>query len=408
MGPAIGRGAVWLNESVKANTPSDSYLFGGYAHRAVWLRHDEPVPVIFTLEVDVRGDNQWTKLREVEIPAHSTKLVEFSAEQAGAWVRLAVSLDCAKATAYFQSRADDPRPAQAPEMFDGIARPGETNVSGGLLHALGGNRRKLAFAMADSWYDLDGELNLIRNSDEKLGATIRAKAAIPTGVVSSDAASALYVDELGRRWRLPKGDPAFDAPGTLGDERVDREVVTERDLFNCHGTFYELPAESSGGFGKIRPIATHNRRIKDYATYRGLLFISGIAADAKGTHIIRSADGKAALWAGAIDDLWKFGKPQGLGGPWKETAVKAGEPSDPYLVTGYDRKRLSLRHASAKPVRFRLEADLTGTGDWCEYMTLEVKPGESMNYTFPAAFAAYWLRFIPESDTNATAQLVYE
>ena len=67
------------------------------------------------------------------------------------------------------------------------------------------------------------------------------------------------------------GGLVHDAPGALGPERVDREVCTERDLFNCHGTFYELPAENAGGFAKVRPVTTHNRRVHDYCSYRGLL-----------------------------------------------------------------------------------------------------------------------------------------
>ena len=87
----------------------------------------------------------------------------------------------------------------------------------------------------------------------------------------------LYVDDDGRRWRLPKGDAAFDELTGRGLSRIDREVVTERDLFNCHGTFYELPAENAGGFAKIRPITTHNRLIHDYCSYRGLLvMLTGI------------------------------------------------------------------------------------------------------------------------------------
>ena len=52
-------------------------------------------------------------------------------------------------------------------------------------------------------------------------------------------------------------------------ERIDREVCTERDLFNCHGTFYELPAENAGGFAKVRPVTTHNRRVHDIARIVG-------------------------------------------------------------------------------------------------------------------------------------------
>ena len=43
-----------------------------------------------------------------------------------------------------------------------------------------------------------------------------------------------------------------------------------------------------------------------------------------------------------VDDLWRLGKPRGIGGPWKNTEVKAGEPSDPYVMTAYDRKQVNL------------------------------------------------------------------
>ena len=407
LGPAIGHGAVWLNDAVKAHTPSDPYLFSGYAHRALWLRHGEAEAVTFTLEVDVNGTNQWKKLREVEVAPNAVKFLAFESET-GTWLRVSANRDCAKATAFFQERGTDPRPPKPSGIFDGLAAPGQTPVGGGLLWALSGSARKLGFATADAYYELDGDLHLRLSHDTSAAESLRRKVAIPKAVLSSDAASALYIDEKGRRWRLPKGDPSFDAPGALGDERVDREVATERDLFNCHGTFYELPADSSGGFAKIRPIATHNVQIKDYASYRGMLVLSGISDKATGEHIVRSDDGKAALWVGALDDLWQLGKPRGTGGPWNDSAVKAGEPSDPYLATGYDRKRLTLCHASAQPIVFRLEADFAGNGDWCEFTTLTVKPGEKLEYRFPDAFGAYWLRITPDRATTATAQFVYE
>ncbi len=87
-------------------------------------------------------------------------------------------------------------------------------------------------------------------------------------------------------------------------------------------------------------MATHGLRIVDYCSYRGLLVISGFdpAKAGDNRHVIRSSDGKTGLWVGAIDDLWELGKPVGSGGPWKDTAVKAGEVSDAYLMTGYDGK----------------------------------------------------------------------
>jgi hypothetical protein len=188
---------------------------------------------------------------------------------------------------------------------------------------------------------------------------------------------------------------------------LSREVCTERNLLNAGGTFYELPAENAGGFIKVRPIATHNRRIHDFASYRGLLVLSGIADDAKGDRIIHSDDGKCALWVGAVDDLWAFGKPRGVGGPWLKTAVKANTPSDAYLATGFDQKRLTLSHSSKAAVSFKVEADFSGTGSWSEVVTLKVKPGETLEHKFPNAFGAYWLRVVADTDTTATAQFEY-
>jgi hypothetical protein len=98
------------------------------------------------------------------------------------------------------------------------------------------------------------------------------------------------------------------------------------DLFHADGSFYELPASNAGGIAKVRPVATHKRLVHDFCSYRGLFVMSGVATDASSDnpHIIRSDDGKVALWAGAIDDVWKLGKPGGTGGPWKSTKVKAG------------------------------------------------------------------------------------
>jgi hypothetical protein len=207
---------------------------------------------------------------------------------------------------------------------------------------------------------------------------------------------------------LPKGDAQRDQFGVLGAERVCREVATERDLFHAHGTFYELPAENSGGVQKIRPVASHPFRIKDYASFRGMLVLSGLEnnAPANNPHVIKSTDGACSLWCGTIDDLWELGKPRGIGGPWKNTAVKAGTASDPYLMTGYDKKTLELSHRSDKSVSFRIELDICGSGDWALWQTLDVPAGEAK--TVAIAVDAYWIRIVPAQDTTATATLVYE
>jgi hypothetical protein len=340
------------------------------------------------------------------VPAAGYVATAFTAAETGAWIRVRASRDCAHATATFSFRQPDTRAPAAAPLFAGLATEATPKPLGGLLHARGANKKTLGLAVGDAFYEMGPDL-VLRPSDEPGAATwMQTNVAIPRDAVALDAASVIYTDEQNRRWRLPRGraDYALAAPA-----RTVREVCTERDLLNAGGTFFELPAENAGGIAKVRALTTHNRRIHDYATWRGLFVMTGLAADAPATnaHILRSADGQAAVWAGAVDDLWRLGKPVGVGGPWKDTAVVAGAPSDPYLLTGYDRKELALSHTGTTPVRIRVEVDLTGTGQWVNYRTFEVPAGQTVTHAFPAAYQAYWLRTVAESPTTATAWLTY-
>jgi hypothetical protein len=283
-----------------------------------------------------------------------------------------------------------------------------------LLHARGENLRTLRFVARDrdgeiGGYDLDGDLQLKRIDDPAGVNYVKEHLSVPEQVIEIDAASVLYVDEAGRRWRFPKGEEALSEPGPVGRERVCREVCTERDLVNVAGTFYELPAENAGGVARMRPVATHNRRISDFTSYRGLLVMSGLSTGAEpNEHVVTSDDGKCSLWVGSVDDLWKFGKPRGTGGPWKDSLVEAGVPSDPYLMTGYDRKRCRLSNTGVTATTFTLEADFTGQGDWQPWHQFVVSPGKSMDYEFPESFNCYWIRVVPMSSTVATATFLYD
>jgi len=402
IGPVIGRGAVWLDDAVKADV-SEPYLFAGYKHRSLQLVAEQGAA--FILEVDAKGDGQWKEVSKYRMEHAGNLWVEFPAEQPGVWVRLKAQQDGQEVSAIFHYRNDDTRSADAAAMFDGIAKPEDKEVTGGVMLARGAGFRTLRYVTTESaCYDMGSAFDLKPVDDVKGMAWTAENAAIPTGVLTYDEASILYVDAKGR-WRLPRGTMALDAAGPLGAERVCREVCTERDLFNAGGTFFELPAENAGGFAKLRPVTTHNRRIKDYASYRGLLVISGVRNDAQGEHIVRSSDGKTALWVGAVDDLWQFGKARGEGGPWKNTKVEAGKSSDPYLFTGYDQKHLTL--TTDTPTRIAIQADITGTGKWVTYRSFDVSPGEDLEHDLPAAFGAYWLRFTSSADATVTAWLKY-
>jgi hypothetical protein len=410
---------VWSDEAIASGAVSDPFLFDGFSRRAIHLAHRAGTAVPFVFEVDRDGRDRWTPLRPVEVPPSGYAWIDFSDAGRAVWVRVRLPRAAAGVTALFTLANADRRSAGASPIFDGLALTGDRTVTGGLLHARGDGRRTLGVAadrgtaagvVGNGHYELDEHLRLAPAGapDDGDDAWIRANVAIPRDVVVIEPSSVLVVDDAGRRWRLPRGDAAFDAPGALGPERVDREVCTERDLFNCHGTFYELPAENAGGFARMRPVATHNRRVHDYCSYRGLLVMTGIADGAQSPRIVRSSDGRAAVWVGVVDDLWELGRPRGFGGPWLETLVSPGVPSDPYLMTGYEHKTLALRHDRPAPVSIDAQIDVSGDGLWQTYRRFDVPPGEGLTYRFPDAFAAYWIRFAAPADCRATALLTYE
>ncbi len=418
LGPKTAEGAVWLKEPVKANTPSEAFLFAGWPRRSAWVRNDGSREVNFTFQTDAKGDGQWQALHSLPVGPGKAAQIEFSPEQAGEWVRVMANQPTT-ATVHFYYADEDKRTTSPGAMFNGLAKATQAKAVGGLLYSLGDNRRALgvsalSFSGSETspvgYYELDAQLKLKPKDDPKTLQFINQKFAIPKDVITVEESSVLVVDDRGRRWRLPLGDAAFNGLVKSASTRIAREVATERDLLNCMGTFYELPAENADGFAKIRPVASHHFRIHDYASYRGLLVMTGIdPAAAKGNpQVIVSEDGKAAVWAGVIDDLWKMGKPTGKGGPWKNSPVKAGEPSDPYLIGFYDQRKLTLSHDSQQPVTFRIEAEPIGHGPWMAYKEITVAPGNTAEYAFPTHFQARWIRLVADKPTVATAWLTYE
>ena len=418
LGPATVDGALWIKEEVKAGECSDPYLFAGWNVRMGWIKNDGDTAVTFTYEVDEQGNNSWKNLKQVTVDAGKACAVNFPATDKGEWIRVKTD-KATRATVAFTYTVPDTRAAKPASMFAGLVKAEDTTLTGGLLYGLGDNRRALGLlactetdgkVVETGYYEMGEKLELVHKTDTATANFIREKFAIPERVVDIESGSVLVVDEAGRRWRLPLGNESYRSLTEQARLRICREVATERDLFSCMGTFYELPAENADGYAKIRPIATHPFRIHDYASYRGMLVLTGVKPEEAGdnAHIIVSDDGKAAVWAGAIDDLWKLGKPVGQGGPWKDAIVKAGIPSDPYLIGFYDRKELTLSHKADKNVTFTIEADPTGNGDWMTYKVQTVKAGEVWNWQFPEEFQARWIRFSTDADTEATAWLTYK
>ncbi len=414
LGPTLASGAVWLRDPVKAGEVSEPFLFSGWKSRSAHIVNGGRSPVTFVFEIDRQGNGHWTTLATATVEAGQTSFAEFSANAKGEWVRVKAGANCEATTVHFAFGNPDARSTKSALIFKGLQEIDDEKAHlGGLVRA--GNHRTLELtAMKVSgtqkanvgYYELNEALQLKAVTALQAHERFKTNIAIPKNVITVDKSSVLIVDDRGRRWRLPKSVKDFDKPTKAGLLRISREVTTERDLFSAHGTFFELPAENADGFAKVRPIASHNLRIMDYCSFRGLLVLTGVnESSSSNKHIIRSADGNAAVWVGAIDDLWKLGKTTGVGGPWNDTAVKANESSDPYLIWGYDERKLKLR--ASEPVTIKVEADLTGDGLWVTHKSFAMSPGKTIEYKFPGAFQARWLRFTADGSARVTAQMEY-
>jgi hypothetical protein len=411
-GPRSGWGGPWVQDPVKAGQPSDPFLIRGFEKRVLHLAHQADAEVTFTLEIDAAGDGQWRQYQSVPVPPKGYRFHVFPKDLDAAWIRLTADQDAA-ATAYFHFASprdashDDPamfaalaKAADAAHLVDGLIRPAKHDPN---LQFVAMAVDAAGAASDAGYWEVDQAIGFSRPADGRTDEVRQVAAVAPQFEV--DAASVIMTHG-GKRYRLPKGDARYDSPPAAARPRAIRECQSERFLVNAHGTFYEMPRE--GGPPLLKPVCTHRRQVMDFCTWRGLLVLSGTLAGAKADgHYFASADGKVGLWFGAIDDLWKLGKPVGKGGPWLSTPVKAGEPSDPYLMTGYDAKRLELAHDAAEEVVFTIEVDVDHR-QWLPYQTFRAAPGKTVSHTFPDGFSAHWVRVKASRGCKATAVLTYE
>jgi hypothetical protein len=401
-GGASGWGGPWVNDNVKVDVTSDAFLLNGFEKIILHLVHNAIKSVTFTLEIDKTGNNQWLNYKTITVDEDGYTYFIFPPDVTANWIRVKTDTDC-KASAYFYFTGEY-HSASADPMFNAIAnandptsfeasliRPAQYNTNLQVLSIIGTNTgymevdEKLEFVTPDA--DRTDEIQCILELKKDF---------------EIDEASVIVKDKTGT-FRLPKGDAAFDQPFNEQWPRGHRELESERFMLNAHGSFYEVGREA--GYIAMRPVSTHNKKIMDFATWRGLLVLTGTKNNAThDEHYFPSQQGNG-LWFGAIDDLWKLGKPRGEGGVWKNTPVKANQPSLPYLMTGYDKKKVTIITDTDVKITLELDVDLTG---WHQFKIIQAIKGETIEYLFPDGYSAHWIRAIADKDCEATITFKYE
>lgn len=251
------------------------------------------------------------------------------------------------------------------------------------------------------WRRLSGKPHMECMGRENLGNVIFA-----TGW---DEASTLFwalVEGRWQRYRLPRPTDVYLQAWQTEWMRI-REVETEHFLMDIQGMFYELqPVAWEGTIRGVFPICRHLRTIPDFCAYRGLLALAGNQTTPNQDANLYVGQPQSGLWFAKTDDLWSWGKPTGWGGVWRRAGVKAGEASDPYLMTGFEKKMLHLK--ADKSAAFQVEIDFLGAGDWVPYETLRTSgPKNYVRHIFPEGFSAHWVRIVPESDCTVSAEFFY-
>ena len=440
-GPRNAAGSIYMNDRVETGVPSAPFLVNGFPRGIIHFATDRQVS--FTLEVDWKGNGTFEKYKSIPTNKYASHILpkNFS----GQWIRVITDKTCNASVSFhfsdntyskteegnelFQQLADHDYPANC--VFSSLLFPNAQNRD---LSVLSSNGKAYNFDHVSFAYKSLKNEPIAKEcmspgalkgwgskvSEKELKSKTLREFLTPQVEFSEDDASVILISRENRSivgqkgnrtvLRLPKGPESYSGSFSFGHQRMHREVESERMLANIHGTFYEVPFWIVGQaplYTKMRPVSTHNKQISDFTTWNGLLVLAGTKSrSTPSARIFKSPDEETALWFGGIDELWKFGKPVGVGGPWNNTLVKAGASSDPYLMTGYDKKTLILE--SDKNCSITAEIDIDHWSGFHSYKTFDLEAGKKITFKFPIGFAAHWVRFKSSVEVKASAQLIYQ
>ena len=412
-GPANGYGAIWLDEKVEANSTSLPYLNAGFDNRTVHLVNHGKRSTLVHVEMDRKGNNQWERIKSYVLRGEQYITEQLNID--GEWIRLINEKESTLSAVFHYTTNRFPK-RSANVIFSALADIDSAEaVNHARLYSNKNNFNLSVFAYQNaknnnpeySEYEFD---KFSFEFKPKIEDRTAKRAIEPNKYTWSVDKASVILDTKKGRLRLPKGHEKYDTLG-IKNFRAVRELESERELANIHGTFYELPLfkiDQEPLFHMMRPVSSHNKQISEMNTWNGLLVLSGVKASApKSERVFHSQDGKASIWFGGIDDIWNFGKPTGIGGPWRNTQVKANIISDPYLMTGYDKKSVTL--IADRDVEITLHVSISPyLEEKLPYKTFNVRAGEPLTYHFADGYSAHWIHAEANADCLASVIFTYE
>ena len=285
-----------------------------------------------------------------------------------------------------------------PHFKGGYAGQGRIAVTNNGFYAYGENEAGLFEYDGAKWRALSRKPHLDVAARENMDRVLFA-----TGWDESSVLLWACIKGKWNRYRLPKGSHAFEHAWQTEWMRI-REVETEHFLMDVHGLFYELqPMAFEDAIWGVKPICQHLRVIPDFCAFRGELVLGGNQTSPNADNYAVAGQPQSGLWFGITDELWSWGRPQGWGGPWRKTAVQAGETSDPFLMTGFTHKMLHVQ--SSQQMDLDIEIDFLGNGSWVKYESL--RSNGYAKHIFPEGFSAHWVRLIAKTAGTVSAEFMY-
>ena len=206
-------------------------------------------------------------------------------------------------------------------------------------------------------------------------------------------------------YRLPKGSYTYDPThGWFTEWPRIRSIGEGPMLLNMHGTFFDFPSTFTvGRTAGIRPLATHLHYTTDFTEWNGRVVLAGDDTSIQQNQLAAKPQSNLAVRARSRSSRTISGPAAAGEAPWVRDAVKAGQPSAPFLIAGY-------AAVSAPRARFGLRGDVFD-GSRCRgaraLAAVENDPrsGKRIFPVLMAGTSAEWLRVTVDRDCTATAFL---